>query len=122
MALPLSLQESAVTFAVAQEAPSSGLCSKRAALRNKSGAQNRMQQLRISIMSDEEPMSITDLHGAERLFAKWAIQTLLGNALKPESARPCLHRCTGRALTPQEGGLATTESEREQHEHISRST
>lgn len=106
-----------MTFAVAQEAPSSGLCSKRAASRNTFGAQNHMQQLKISIILGEEPMSITDLHGAERLFAKWAIQTLLGNALKPESAGPCLHRCIGRVLTPREGGPATTESERETNEN-----
>jgi hypothetical protein len=78
------------------------------------------RQLRISIRFDEEPMITNNLYMAERLFAKWAIQMLLRNASKSESAGPCLHRCTGRALTPQGGGPATTESESESNAHHQR--
>ena len=70
----------------------------------------------IRISSAKGPVSNVSLRTAERLFSKWAIQLLLRHASKLETAGPRLHLCIGRALTPQEDGPATTESEREQYD------
>ncbi len=74
-------------------------------------SQSGERQLSIRSRLDEEPMSLDSLHAAERPFAKLAVWTLLRVASKPESAGPRLHRCNGRALTPQEGGPAQSERE-----------
>ena len=74
-------------------------------------SQRNERQLRIRSRFDEEAMSLDSLHAAERLFAKLAVRMLLRNTPESESAGPRLHRCIGRALTPQESGPATSECE-----------
>ena len=69
------------------------------------------RQLNIRSRFDEEQMSLNSLNAARRLFAKLAVRMPLGNASEPDSAGPCLHRCNGRALTPQEAGPAQSERE-----------
>ena len=69
------------------------------------------RQLRIRSWFDGEPISLDDLRAAERLFAKLAVRKLLSDASKSKPAGPFLHRRVGRALTPQEGGPAASESE-----------
>lgn len=39
------------------------------------------------------------------------LRMLLATTSKSDSAGPRLHRCNGRALTPQEGGPVTSERE-----------
>jgi len=78
------------------------------------------RQVTIRSRFDEEPMSLDNLHAAERLFAKLAVRKLLSETSNPESAGPRLHRRAGRALTPQGGGPAA--SEREQSHEPTRCT
>ena len=75
------------------------------------------RQLRIRSRFDEESTSLDILRAAERRFANLAIRMLLADASRPNSAGPRLHRCNGRALTPQGAGPA--KSEREQDDEYS---
>lgn len=90
-------------------------------MRGRVSNQRGERQLRIRSRFDEEPMSLDRLHAAERLFAKLAVRKLLSETSKSESAGPRLHRRAGRALTPQEGGPAASERERN-HDQTRRST
>ena len=74
-------------------------------------SQRGERQLKIRSRFDEEQMSLDSLNAARRLFAKLAMRMPLDSASKLDSAGPRLHRCNGRALTPQEGGPATGERE-----------
>ena len=84
----------------------SGFC-----LRDKVSNRQGERQLRIRGRFDQEPMSDERVRAAERLFAKLAVRRLLRESSTSESAGLCLHRRAGRALTPQEGGPAGSESE-----------
>jgi hypothetical protein len=81
-------------------------------LRSRVSSQRGEQQVRIRSRFDEEPMTLDNLHAAERLFARMAVRKLLSETSKSEFAGPRLHRRAGRALTPQEGGPAASERER----------
>ena len=76
-------------------------------------SQRGERQLTIRSRCDEEPMSLGNLPAAETLFTKPAVRMLPRVASKLESAGPRLHRCNGRALTPQGAGPAQSEREHE---------
>lgn len=82
-----------------------------------SSNRDERRQKTCSSLVEESP-STDSLYAAEKYFAMLAVRMLVCNSLIPKSAGLRLHRCTGRALTPREGGPATTESESECHDHI----
>ena len=76
---------------------------------------------RFVVASGEDAQA--EFRAAEALLARLAarafaaehpelFQPCEGPSRDNENAGPCLHRCTGRALTPQEGGPAEGERER----------
>jgi hypothetical protein len=76
----------------------------------------------IRVSEANDPMTPEALAAAQDLFAEIIARTfarehpeLLGFVQRKEEdaeyAGPCLHRCTGRALTPREDGPASSESE-----------
>jgi hypothetical protein len=83
-------------------------------------AQRGKQHWRIRHRLVDEPMSVGNLHAAERLFAKLAGRMILCNTSETKLAGLYLHRCNGRALTPRKGDPATIESEREHYAHTNR--
>ena len=63
------------------------------------------RQVKARSKSDEEPMPLDTLRAP--------VRALLANTSESNSAGPRLHRCNGRALTPQENGPATSEREQD---------